>query len=66
MIHHGMLKIGDELYLVRYNMNESYEQAGLSWNEMNSLHKTFKKDGRVYFCEKIEEAIIINDKIQQI
>lgn len=66
MIHHGMLKIGDELYLVRHNMNESYEAAGSSWNEIDSLHKTFKRDGRVYFCELVEEAIIINDKTQEI
>jgi hypothetical protein len=61
MIHHGMLKIGDELYLVRHNMNESYEALGSGWNEIDPLNKTFKRDGRVYFCEKVEEAIVDED-----
>ena len=58
MIHKGMLKIGDSLYLVRYILNEDSDTVAQEWNKMSELNKTFKKDNKMYFCELIEDAII--------
>jgi hypothetical protein len=58
MIHKGMLKIGDSLYLVRYILSEDYDAVAQEWNKMSELNKTFKRDSKMYFCELIEEAII--------
>jgi hypothetical protein len=58
MIHKGMLKIGDSLYLVRHILSEDYDAVAQEWNKMNELNKTFKRDSKMYFCELIEEAII--------
>jgi hypothetical protein len=64
MIHHGMLKIGDNLYLIKHILNESYENVGTQWNEIDKFNRTFKKDGKVYFCEQIEEAITIDEDVE--
>ena len=58
MIHKGMLKIGDSLYLVRHILSEDYDAVAQEWNKMSELNKTFKRDSKMYFCELIEEAII--------
>ena len=64
MIHHGMLRIGDNLYLIKHVLNESYENVGTQWNEIDKFNRTFKKDGKVYFCEQIEEAITIDEDVE--
>jgi hypothetical protein len=58
MIHKGMLKIGDSLYLVRHILSEDYDAVAQEWNKMSELNKTFKRDNKMYFCELIEDAII--------
>jgi hypothetical protein len=60
-----MIKVNDDLFLIKRTTNELYERFASLWNETSINHKTFKKDGRMYFCELIEEAQIIEDNINQ-
>jgi hypothetical protein len=60
-----MIKVNDELFLIKRATNELYERFASLWNEISINHKTFKKDSRMYFCERIEEAQIIEDSINQ-
>ena len=60
-----IIKVNDDLFLIKRITNELYERFASLWNEMSINHKTFKKDGRMYFCELIEEAQIIEDNINQ-
>jgi hypothetical protein len=60
-----IIKVNDDLFLIKRITSEYYEQFASLWNEMSIEHKTFKKDGRMYFCERIEEAQIIEDSINQ-
>ena len=60
-----MIKVNDDLFLIKRATNELYERFASLWNEISINHKTFKKDGRMYFCERIEEAQIIEDNINQ-
>jgi hypothetical protein len=60
-----LIKVNDDLFLIKRITSEYYEQFASLWNEMSIKHKTFKKDGRMYFCECIEEAQIIEDNINQ-
>ncbi len=64
MVHHGILKIGETLYLIKHILNDSYEPVASKWNEMDRLHKTFKRDGRMYFCEQVEEAITVDENVE--
>ena len=60
-----MIKVNDELFLIKRITNELYERFASLWNEISIDHKTFKKEGRMYFCERIEEAQVIEDNINQ-
>ena len=60
-----MIKVNDDLFLIKRTTNDLYERFASLWNEISINHKTFKKDGRMYFCELIEEAQIIEDNINQ-
>lgn len=60
-----IIKVNEDLFIIKRITSEYYEQFATIWNEMSEEHKTFKKDGRMYFCERIEEAQIIEDNINQ-
>jgi hypothetical protein len=60
-----LIRVNDDLFLIKRTTGEYYEKFASLWNEMSAEHKTFKKDGRMYFCERIEEAQIIEDSINQ-
>lgn len=60
-----LIRVNDDLFLIKRTTGEYYEKFASLWNEMSVEHKTFKKDGRMYFCERIEEAQIIEDSINQ-
>ena len=59
-----IIKINDDLLIVRHTMNAEYEILGPEWNKISSLYRTFKQGGRLFFCELIEEAIIINENVE--
>jgi hypothetical protein len=54
-----LIKVNEDLFLVKRTTGSHYEQFASLWNELSPNHKTFKKDNRMYFCELIEEATII-------
>ncbi len=56
-----IIKINDELFLIKRIAGEHYMRFAHLWNEISSMHKTFKKDGQMYFCELIEDANIIEN-----
>jgi hypothetical protein len=45
-------------------MNAEYEILGPEWNKISSLYRTFKQGGRLFFCELIEEAIVIDENVE--
>lgn len=55
MINHPLLKVNDELFIIKKILDVSYESLGTEWNALSPLNKTFKKDNKVFFCELIEE-----------
>lgn len=56
-----IIKINDELFLVKRITGEHYGPFAPQWNELSSTHRTFKKDNQMYFCELIEDANIIEN-----
>lgn len=56
-----IIKINDELFLVKRITGEHYGQFAHLWNELSSNHRTFKKENQMYFCEVIEEANIVEN-----
>lgn len=59
-----MIRINDDLFLVRKIMSEEYEVLGSEWNEISPLYKTFKQNGRIFFCELIENVETIDDIVE--
>jgi len=59
----NIIKINDELFMVRRNMSAEYEALGPEWNKISPLHKTFKQNDRLFFCELIEEAEIVEEVV---
>jgi hypothetical protein len=53
-----MIKVNDELFLIKRMTSLIYEPFAHIWNEMSLSHKSFKKDNKMFFCEVIEEAQI--------
>ncbi len=64
----GIIKINDDLFLIKRIMSDSYESLGPDWNQISPNHKTFKKDGKLFFCELIEiiEEIEETDSVELI
>ena len=58
----NIIRVGEELFLVKHNIRDEYEELALEWNKISSEKRSFKKDGRLYLCEVIEEATIIKDE----
>jgi hypothetical protein len=58
----NIIRVGEELFLVKYNLRDEYGDLALEWNKIGSERRSFKKDGRLYLCEVIEEATIIEDE----
>jgi hypothetical protein len=60
----NIIKINDELLMVRRTMSAEYEVLGPEWNKISPLHKTFKQGDRLFFCEIIEEAEIVEEVVE--
>jgi hypothetical protein len=58
----NIIRVGEELFLVKYNLRDEYGDLALEWNKIGPERRSFKKDGRLYLCEVIEEATIIEDE----
>jgi len=53
MISKGMIRVNDELFIVKTILDEKYEPLGPDWNALSPSHKTFKKDGKVRLSKKM-------------
>ena len=58
-----MIKVNDDLLLIKLILDESYVELGKEWNQISSLNRTFKKDNKVFFCELIEEVETIEEEV---
>ncbi len=57
----NIIKINDELFIVRRTMSAEYEILGPEWNKISPLHRTFKQNDRLFLCELIEDVEVINE-----
>lgn len=55
-----MIKVNDSLFLIKLILNEAYDILGSEWNQILPGYKTFKKDGKVFFCEVVEELEFVD------
>ena len=58
----NIIRVGEELFLVKINLRDEYEELALEWNRTGHEKRSFKKDGRLYLCEVVEEATIIENE----
>jgi hypothetical protein len=58
-----IVKINDELLIIKHVVNGGSEELAHEWNAINPLNKTFKKEDKMYFCESVEEATVIEDNV---
>ena len=59
----NIIKINDELFIVRRNMSADYEPLGPELNKISPLYRTFKQGDRLFFCELVEEAEIVEEVV---
>lgn len=63
MINKGMIKVNDDLLLIKHTMNVGYESLAPEWNKISPLYRTFKREDKLFFCEIIEDAIVIEETV---
>ena len=56
-----IIRVNDELFLVKHMTGLHYESAAKEWNNIDSNNRSFKQNNMMYFCEIIEEANIIEE-----
>ena len=59
------LTVGEELYEVLKNTDESHLPLADEWKKYLGADKVFRKEGRLYFCSLIEEAVIIEETVPE-
>jgi hypothetical protein len=64
MINKGMIKVNDDLLLIKYIMAAGYESLAPEWNKISLLYRTFKREDKLFFCEIIEEAITVEETVE--
>ena len=55
MIISPLIRVNDDLLLIKRIMGEPYVELNKDWNQISPLNRTFKKDNKVFFCELIED-----------
>jgi len=56
------IRIGNELYILMGIADIKYKSQAAEWNALNPLHKVFKRENFLYFCQSIEDAKICKPK----
>lgn len=61
----NIIEVKDNLFKVKKivpirDETKDHNKISAAWTELNPLNKLFKKDNNLFFCELIEEAIIID------
>jgi hypothetical protein len=64
MINNPLIRVNDDLLIVKRVMDEAYTELGKEWNKISPLNRTFKKDNKVFFCELVEEAETIEETVE--
>jgi hypothetical protein len=64
MINNPLIRVNDDLLIVKRIMDEAYIELSNDWKQISPLNRTFKKDNKVFFCELIEEAEIIEGTVE--
>lgn len=58
------IRVNDDLLIVKRVMNTSYESLAPEWNKISPLHRTFKREDKLYFCEIVEDAQVIEEAVE--
>ena len=45
-------------------MAVEYESLAPEWNKISPLHRTFKREDKLFFCELVEEAEIVDETVE--
>lgn len=64
MINNPIIKVNDELFIIKRILDVAYEPLGPEWNALSPLHKTFKRDNKIFFCELIEEIEFTMENVE--
>lgn len=58
------IRVNEDLLIVKRVMATEYESLAPEWNKISPLHRTFKREDKLYFCELVEEAEIVNEAVE--
>ena len=58
----NFLFINDDMYEVIRAIKEDHNPNNDVWKEHLQADRIFRKEGILFFCKKIEEAIIVSDE----
>jgi hypothetical protein len=58
------IRVNEDLLMVKRVMAAEYESLAPEWNKISLLHRTFKKEDKLFFCELVEEAEIIDETVE--
>lgn len=58
----NIINVNGELFLIKMSVKDEYEQLAFEWNKIGPERRSFKKDGRLYLCEVIEEATLVEEE----
>lgn len=58
----NIINVNGELFLIKLSVKDEHEQLAFEWNKIGPERRSFKRDGRLYLCEVIEEATIVEEE----
>lgn len=58
----NIIEVNGELFLIKMSIKDEHEQLAFEWNKIGPERRSFKRDGRLYLCEVIEEATIVEEE----
>jgi hypothetical protein len=58
----NLINVNGELFMVKMSVRDEHEQLAFEWNKIGPEKRSFKRDGRLYLCEVIEEATIVKEE----
>lgn len=58
------IRVNEDLLMVKRVMAAEYESLAPEWNKISLLHRTFKKEDKLFFYELVEEAEIVDETVE--
>lgn len=58
----GFLRANGDVFLIIRAVGLQYESLAGEWEAIAPNHKAFRDDYKIYFCETIEDAVLIENK----